>query len=377
MLSKLKVDQADCHFVEFEWTTDEAAASVVVFEDNSFVTGDVYVWRTNGSAPYKVGFTVYGARWSSDSGKLLLTHLVPDADGLPRGVGVTIVDINGKQFSDFPIAARDTGDVNWFTDDVLVSSARAGFDCPSWYYYDSLTGKPLGSWARCFASDDLVSQKPALSSNKRWQVLDELGYYTLYDLRNKTGHSLAERRENYLKFVGWTGDDSTFYFVSRPVTSTSVSGPNTPFGLLALNPFTFQFNLLFKDAMEVIWSPDRRLAFVAFPVRQADGALGLEGGILNFMAGTMIGRQFVSDRMLYANPAFGDLIPAAWSHGGTQVVFGDSHGNLTLLTGDGTARSLAIGLPQDSWPQQVHYLWSPDDRYLLVQYDTQAWIAEP
>jgi Tol biopolymer transport system component len=109
--------------------------------------------------------------------------------------------------------------------------------------------------------------------------------------------------------------------------------------------------------------------------KHADGALGLDGGIFNLADGSLAGRQFVSDRVIYANPAEGDLVPAAWSNDGTRVVFGDSQGSLTLVKADGTTQSLATNLPRGDWPDNVQYAWSPDDRHLLVQSGNRAWIV--
>ncbi len=197
----------------------------------------------------------------------------------------------------------------------------------------------------------------------------------LYDLQTKEGYVLSDSPTIYLRYFNWSPDSASFYLISRPVSETAKPLPQTPFGLLALDPLTRQFTQLFDQAMDAQWSPDKQKWFVVFPAKQTDGTRGLVGGIFDPQAGTLMGREFISDHLLYANPGEGDLVPAAWSNDSTRVVFGDSQGNLTLLNVDGTTQPLASGLPTEGWPKDVHYSWSPDDQHLLVQYGEQAWIA--
>lgn len=344
--------------------------------------GAVYIWSVTDSAPRRLeyGRFIWSVRWSPDAQRLLLVTF--STQGRADGAAVFVANLDADSTLDLGIEVEDgnqwdPSNVNWAADEIIVNHRRG----LAWYYYayyDTHTKQLITS----AYLDVYLTQGEWQSPDERWLVLDQSGWeserrfaYSMLDLQNRAVSWLSDGAQTHLDFIGWSGDSSTFYLVSRPVSETAKSNPNTSFGLLALNPETREFTQLFEQAVFASWSPDKHLIWVVFPAKREDGSLGLNGGIFDPATGTLTGRAFVSDRLLYANPADGDLVPVAWSNDGTRLVFSDSSGNLNLLGTDGLVQTLASNLPLSSWPQDVHYAWSPDDRRLLVQHGDRAWIV--
>ncbi len=359
-----------------DWAGDSSKAA---FPTNY---GAIYIWSVIDSAPRHLEYSrfAWSVRWSPDGQRLLL--VTSSAQGRADGAAVYIVNQEADSTLDLGIEVEDGNHwdpsyVNWATDEIIVNHRRG----LTWYYYayyDIHTRQLITS----ASLDEFQTQGERRSPNNRWFVLDQSGWpserrfaYNMLDLQTRTVRWLSDGTQTHLDFIGWSDDSSTFYLVSRPVSETAKSNSNTPFGLLALNPGTHEFTQLFEQAVFASWSPDKHLMWVVFPAKREDGSLGLDGGIFAPATGTLTGRAFVSDHVLYANPAEGDLVPVAWSNDGTRLVFGDSRGNLNLLGTDGLVQTLASNLPHIPWPQDVHHAWSPDDRRLLVQHGDRAWIV--
>jgi hypothetical protein len=366
------------------WAPDSSIVAFIVLDQG------VYTWRVDGTVFYNNVVSILGTPplWSLDSTRFVVFHYAKAEDGLyDAGLAtfdVVYADRRPPLTAETKIGTNDwePSAVHWITHDELTTWHGCGYDCGYYLFFDANTGKELPGWS--YVAD--ASQDPSYSPDMRWRMSDGsdydytiegefIHYYSLFDLHAKSYYSLVEGKQLYLAFLDWSDDSTTFYVVSRPVTETAKANVKVPFGLLALNPQTREFKQLFEQAVFAKLSPDKKLAWVVFPAKHADGTLGLDGGIFNLADGTLAGRLFVSDRVLYANPAEGDLVSVAWSNDGTRVVFGDSEGNLTLVKTDGTTQSLATILPRGDWPANVHYAWSPDDRHLLVQYGDRAWIV--
>jgi hypothetical protein len=359
--SDLKVDCSDPQIV---WAPTSSIVTLLARDD-------AYFWRTDGSAPRKLGLANSNlwVVWSPDGTRLLLiSGLLPDSDNR----SFDLVDTNGRSLLAKPVEIFwKIFHVEWRTKEVFSIYYGCGTLCSFEEYYDGYTGRLLTNTVK-FGRD---FQTAAPSPDGAWMVIDHQSDYDLFDLHTKQIFTLANSSNTYLRFSRWSPDSSTFYLVSRPTSRTAISNQKTPFGLLALNPRTKVFNVIFKQAMEVQWSPEQQLMWIVFPARQAEGSLGLAGGIFNPANTQLTGHEFISDQVLYTNPTEGSLVPAAWSNDGTRVVFGDSRGNLRLFNTNGTLQLLASNLPTEPWPKDVHYAWAPHDQNLLVQYGAQAWIV--
>jgi len=360
-----------------DWASDSSKA---VFTSDD---GEVYVWSvTDSSAPSRLEYNhlIWSARWSPNGQRLLLVTFSAQGDADRATVYIVDSNVDTPLNSGFEVDGGNQWvpeNVDWVTDGIIINR-RQGL---AWYHYAYYNADSKQLITSAYL-DDYTTQGEWPSPDKRWLVLDQSRpdsdarfAYSLLDFQTRTFDWLSDGGQTHLNFLGWTDDSTAFYAVSRPVTETARANVKVPFGLLALDPRSREFTSLFEQAVFAKLGPDKKLAWVVFPAKHADGALGLDGGIFNLADGTLAGRQFVSDRVLYGNPAEGDLVPAAWSNDGTRVVFGDSQGSLTLVKTDGTMQSLAANLPLAGWPGNVHYAWSPDDQHLLVQSGNRAWIV--
>lgn len=383
-------------FSEIFWAPNESA---VAFWGRSDTEQQVslYIWPTNSSSPRKALDNVhaYGpVAWSPDACRLAVIRDLSE-DG--KQEIVAIVDVQGRLLSEFRMErGGQVLTLGWLTDDVLVKSMfHAGLA-----YYRVSTGRYLFTWVNVPEAGLPLHQPPLLSPNRRWVTLDQSDYlyfpdqdeynqgyrvqkrYTLFDLRTDTESVLANNRDTFLRFLGWSEDSSTLYVISRPAISTSVAAPETPYGLLAFHPVSRQFRLLFKDAIWAEWGPDKSWAYVVFTSPGANGALGLAGGFWKVGSETVIGQQPVSDEMIYQDPAYDPMyaskmfaIPLAWSHNGKHAVIAGPSGQVNLFSTESTLHPLVTDLPCPSW-RAIRLGWSGDDRYVLVQCGSRVWLAD-
>jgi hypothetical protein len=375
------------------WSSDSTAVAFVSME------GDVYIWQTDGSAPYQVGKARNdsGIRWSPDGTRLSVTNDITHNEVYS---GETLVAYDGCRFdvvnrSGKPatVEGRFTGAqlmwpyVDWLSNSILVFHGQVTTLVGSDDFFSVVTGKYLTSWGYDYG---FPMQEPVVSPDGNWIGFDGSCYqvyfgeggncpyyeYSLFDVhRPKQSHTLSTGEEIYLSFTSWADDSSALYLISRPVSATAKSNVQTPFGLLALNPRSLEFTPLLPKAVFASFSPDKKASWVLVPARQADGTIGLDGEIFSLDTKTITGRQSVSSEMIYANPAEGDLVPVTWSNSGHQVVFGTSNGEMWVTDLQGRAYKLAERLPLESW-RQARYVWSPDNRHLLVEFGGRAWVLD-
>jgi hypothetical protein len=360
-----------------KWAPDE---SITAFVSDDY---SVYFWPSDGTEPRKIMERSGGwIAWSPDSTKLAV---VKPYTG--RSAIADVFDTNGKLLYEVQFEIKgDSAIIGWLTDNVLISYARY-----SQQYYDVRTGQPLFEWRSSPLTFNLGQLE--VSPNERWIFIDQAGRlnesktnpnhsinqhdYSVYDVQEKKRISMPSGEGDFLGFVGWSRDSSKLYLVSRPAESTSTSNPATPFGLLAYDVVTHQFDLLFKDAIQVVWNADHSWAFIVFAAKDYQGNLRLAGGLWEAGTDKILGEWRVSEQMIYSDPAYDSFFgafptpfPISWSNDGQRVAVRDDYGLIKILNVNGTEKVLT-----DEMKDQVGLWWSPDDQHLLVEAKIQAWIV--
>jgi len=380
LVSEASLLASSCYSVE--WAKNEAAASLVSDE------GDVYVWRTDGTAPFVVGSAMpsSGAAWSPNSSQLVVTSLTTEGgsgtfniaylDGKPMQItGATIEAGNGW----------DPTNVLWLTNTIVQNMRQCGDGgaCLSYSYYDANTGKYLIGYIVDAHLGE--GQFALLSPNEQWLALDtylnedvweqrysyENRVMVLYDLKNHKKHVWANGDDSYA-FSGWASDSREFYFVRYPFEGQK---PGTLLGLIALDPFTLKTKVVIPNVLLASESPDHNSIFVipAATIRTWQ-AIQLQAAVYTPAGKRITPLQDVANHLDFENLG-SVLIPSEWSHKSNQVVFADSSGNLWLFNSEGKSTRLASSLPTEEWPEETAFKWSPDDRRLFVYRAHRAWVV--
>jgi len=242
-------------------------------------------------------------------------------------------------------AGGDGAIPGWLTDQVLVSYSRY-----TQLFYDVQTGRFLFQWTSTPTGNGIPHQPPRVSSDGRWVFI-------------------------------WNSDSSKMYVLSRPAESGSTHLPSTPFGLLAYDNHTRQFELLFEHAVQAVWNADKSWAYIVYAEQDDKGKLGMAGGLWQPGAEGAIGHHRISEQMTYQDPArdaffpaFPRPIPAEWSHDGERVAVCDAYGHLMVLSLVGGEQVLTEDLGGQGG--RVALRWSPDDVHLLVERENRAWIVD-
>ncbi len=367
------------------WAPDETKVSII--DENH----DVYLWPSNGEAPQQITENVASiyANWSPDSSELVIVKSVNS-----QNIGIAMVfDTSGKRKNEFKFRAGGDGAyLNWLTNQILVSY--------SWYdrwYYEKTSGQFLFHCTSHPTGDGIAHQNPQVSPDGRWIFIEQgteiqkntdqtkdfivQKEYCLYDLQNKKMIPLLSNPDNYLGYAGWKSDNSILYIVNRPTNRSSVNSPSAPFGLLAYNIETQKFDLKFEDAIQVAWNEDRNWAFIVYADRDSQENLGLAGTLWNPTTEFHKGHWFLSDSMVYNDPAWDNFfvasirpIPVLWSHSGDSVVFRDRDGLIILINNDGIDIILADATAGIGSASGLR--WSPDDQHLLIEDGSSAWIVD-
>lgn len=373
---KLPID--GCYLVD--WASD---SSKMAFVSASY---EIYVWQVTDSQPKTLNILkTYFARWSPGGDRLLV---VSGADA-PGYATVQVATADGVLLPSikFEVSAGNgwatPHSVSWF-DENIISNSRFGITWRYFAYYSTNSGRLIAEWVTDIESQQNTDWAP----DGRWVIIDRHGgtwavttqieseYYGLIDFSSEEEFRLTQIPNQLFDFLAWSPNSSTFYTISRPVSETAQASAEVPFGLLALNPQTRTFTQLFEQAVFAALSPDQTRAWVVFPAKREGGALGLDGGVFDMQAGTLTARQYVADEVFYGNPAEGALLPAAWNHAGTRLVFADARGGLMLVNVNGEVQTLTATLPIAAWPQEIRLEWAPDDSKLLVHAGERAWVVE-
>ncbi len=199
--------------------------------------------------------------------------------------------------------------------------------------------------------------------------------YILLNTSTKVRSNLSSEIEVHLDFLAWNEDSARFYLVSRPLAETAQPDPSLPTGLLALDPNTRQFTPLIPGAMYAALNPQKDTVFAFLPTAEGQ----LQTALYRISGELVAAFQPATAALPYLTPGESLPIPAAWSHDGAQVVFGDEWGAVWLADISGSLTPLAANLGFDpAYPRQPQFHWSPDDTHLLIVFEDRAWaLAMP
>jgi hypothetical protein len=349
----------------------------------------LYLWYTDGRAANQV-YTGYGRflTWSPNGKRLLFTFITEDSVSYKEVVGIVNTAGALKQLRIRHEDLLDIMVVYWVNNRIVALESHGAYASEA-IYLDVDTGRQFSSWFNIFE----ISQSPSFSPDGVWRVTEN-SYrlwtgeafaskeylslkYEILNFRTGENYILTEATNRFIHWGGWSKNSRLFYFVHRPADATAVTSPDFPFGFMSLDPATREIQVLFEQAVVAKQSPDGARAWVIFPAKHNTGSLGFDAGIFDLSAQTLVGRQPVLDELVYQFSFNGELVPSAWSNNSRWFVWGDSHGNLTLIdAAQGLSRQIAVGLPTNTWPEGIKYVWSPNDQHLLVQAGNQRWIVD-
>jgi hypothetical protein len=374
----------DCWSVD--WAKDETALSIVSTK------GEVFVWPLNGDDPYYIGDAIPNSKavWAPDSKKLVVSSL-EDIDVLGEAT-YNIVFPDGKPpIKTGAILGLSVGWdwdlrlplVYWYSDDVLIFRGPCGSGCIWTHYLDALSGEELTAYVEnWFILPKTHKEGDAIPSHdNRWLVLDKQmvargNPYTFYDFKNRREYSWVDDPEAMIEFLGWSEDDSRFYFIRYPSFQETESTEDSVYGLMALNPVNRQTELLIEKVGFATWNQEMNLVFAitAEPLG-SKGAYNLTGAIFTSNGKQLTPFQAIAEFLVY-DLLTNDLIPAAWSNNGDRVVFSDASDTIWIADSDGNRIQVATGLPHNAWLEGILFSWSPDDSFLLVCYCDHAWLVD-
>lgn len=352
----------------------------------------VVLLSMDGDTPKELVYA-YAVRWSPDSKRLLTFGIHNDwSQESPINL-ITIFNRNGIQESQIKVPGK-THEYNvlWYTNLVIQ------FNSNNWQFgsyqrfYDWASGTSLGEgWDNYYLP--LFSQGIKLSPDQNWQVSDvsdrelegtdqPIYHYTLADFRKKEITDLSVGTNQQLQLLGWSPDSTIFYLVNRPARESVITPVEMPFGLLALDVASRSYLPLFERAFFVKFSPDQQRAWILFPARRPDGSVGLDGAVFDLRSKDLSERYQITAKILYQNPAEGDLMPVAWSNSGSRLAFMTDEREVFLHAPNG-GKTLLGRLPSSVPPDMSQLppdwhrlLWSPDDQYLVVQSATWFWVLD-
>jgi hypothetical protein len=358
--------------------------------------GDLlYRWRTDGSQPEAIHMKVEPAPPGVECDTKFAWNPGKEYLAISKSCGLYVIKPDDESSFGKPLLVELCGgcfyDFRWATPRVLIVEY---FKADAFVHVPS--GNNLGSITT--SGGICVEQMPLISPNERWMVFDfpwcgggDIGpnQSAIANLEDGSEKIFSEAFVDRIDFVGWSRDGSELYVVSRPTELNALPDPRTPFGLLALDPETFQIQNLFEQAWFVSFDRDFHWVYVVFPAKGADGNSRLDGGLWQLGTSQLIGRQIMANALdekflepvvyfgvqsVYSvhgqelgssSTAVMRPIPAVWSHSNTQVALINSAHQLIVMNRNGDAKVVGQLNDHQEWLYS-QIIWSEDDRSLDI-----------
>ena len=396
VISRLNLGYSACQR-NIRWSPDSLSAILIDQQ------GTLYQWPVDGSQPTELdtnieigpsrltGHTKMFTAWSSD-GKYL---------ALFKECNIYITEPFGGELLSNPLKVGDGCIIGmqWATNNVLMVDVWSEYR-----FYQIPTGTYLGHWSKI---EGCIEQIPTISPNQRWMIFHQCDtaphsnqapndQYTIANLEYGSVQVFSGTRGNYIDFIGWKDDGAAFYFISRSASPDSTSDPNTPFGLLSLEPITGKITNLFEQIWFAAFNKDLSWAFAVFPATNADGTLRLDGGLWQVGATDIKSRQVMDSsdgirlngdrdfiflshlallpptgtllsptgQYLGGGGSFSRLVPAAWSNDNTRVATINADREVLVIDLEGSVQ--IIGRLENNSPGIYGDLaWSHDDKFVI------------
>ncbi|MBN2502666.1 MAG: hypothetical protein JXB38_17945 [Anaerolineales bacterium] len=368
--------QADC-YADFagllvSWADDESA---VAFN----VDRKLYVWEFEQADPKLVGdSTCVHSDWSPNGSKILCqglhSYYIAYRDGSPA----LDVPVN--------VGPGDIARLWWETEEIL-SQRYFGMVEDLVFFYNAETGRELTGYEMFYVPENV--QPHLKSPNGRWIVLDKAfgreGDYTLFDLQTQQEYVLGSAPEIFY-FLGWS-DSGRFYFARQPDFDAD-TWEDGEYGLLALNPVTRTSEMIIPGAMYVAWDAQQQHVLSIAWHRNDNGNIYTDAALSDIRGNILTEPVIVARQVLefswelphhegwQGKQAAG--YPDAWelSNSGDKAVFADMDGNIKVIGVAGYHVVLLENATIDKWPYMPEFLWSPDDKHILVTFNQRAWAVE-
>lgn len=374
---------AACDFY-VSWAGNQLAAFTGCVDGN----WGTYLWRPDGSMPFRIGSGLVGARapvWSPNFQQVAFLNF---SDGPTHEMQLAIANQKGELTLALPAkgASTTSATILWLSPQVIaLSTGEAG-----WQFYMVPDGELLFIWSQIPGIVlNQYNEFPALSPDGRWFLIERNGSnsnavlhktYSLYDVQKRQEIPLYDRPWQGLKLSGWSPNGEILYVLHIPLGPDAGPDADLPYGLLAYHLTEGRFETLVENAQSVSWDAgyQRALAYIFF---QGDtGQATLSAGIWDIDRKQVTGAYPITNSPtqydFLLHPASLDrFVPAAWSPDGQQVAFFNWGGELILMDLDGQTQRLAsqVGLGRSDFTRLL--AWSPDGSRLFVSDRGTAWIV--
>lgn len=375
------------------WTLDGSAVVFAITDQASELQRGLYSWSVDNPRPS----LVYSE--PSIASRVILS---PQGSQAAYLVNSNSMDQVTLQLVAIPSGEAETRQLDlahgwrierWVSEDLIEFSYGLSLHSYAWYNLSSQAvfeiqseiaaasridplPSPDGQWIA--AHDIQVNEGDA--GEMATDLVEDL--YFVADLGTQENHTLAYGGDSAIEYLTWSPDSRWLYLVSCPTSEEAQPPPELPFGLVAFDPETSTSELLFGKVLQASLSPTQQWAYVVFPSLDSDDGRTLTGGLWEIGSDSLLQRRMILNEFIYRNPtARGGQDPAAyiyasWAHDGEHLVVVDPQGVVMLYDLNGQAQVLHTGLFEDlsTWVEGMERLrlgglyWSPDDRYLLVDF---------
>lgn len=223
-----------------------------------------------------------------------------------------------------------------------------------------------------------------VSPNERYEYVDdEKGVgsdlmYAVKDFENQKTIPLGSLTEFNFDFLEWSPDSQYFELIRMPFSASKDNGILVPvfesrieYGMLKYYPETKSFFFVLRHAVYVISQVE--YMFAVTYINEFENT-GMRMAIYTREGDPVTEVLPFSSTFLLPDNERGDPDAWAWSNAGEQVVYADEQGNIWLFGIDGQKINLAADLEIKDWPYYPNFTWSPDDRWILVEYESRRWM---